>query len=132
MADIPGIIEGAHEGHGLGIKFLRHIERTGLLLHIIDVSEFSDRDPVEDYEVILRELGSHSPKLLKKPMIVAANKIDACQDPERINALESFCKSKGLYFTRMSAATGEGVDELRRTLARMIREQKADAAVEPE
>jgi GTP-binding protein len=132
MADIPGIIEGAHEGHGLGIKFLRHIERTGLLLHIIDVSEFSDRDPVEDYHVILRELESHSPKLLEKPMIVAANKIDACQDPERIAALEAFCRSKQVNFTRISAATGEGVDELRRTLSRLIREQKSSASPEAE
>jgi GTP-binding protein len=100
------------------------------LLHIIDVSEFSDRDPIEDYGVILRELGSHSPKLLEKPMIVAANKIDACQDKERIGALEAFCLSKNLFFTRISAATGEGVDELRRTLARLIREQKSSVSLE--
>lgn len=132
MADIPGLIEGAHEGLGLGIKFLRHIERTSLLLHMIDVSEFSGRDPVQDYKIILGELGGHSPELQKKPMMVAANKIDACQDPERIDTLEAFCKKEGLGFARISAATGEGVDTLRRTLARLIREQKSAAALDAE
>jgi GTP-binding protein len=132
MADIPGLIEGAHEGLGLGIKFLRHIERTGLLLHMIDISEFSDRDPVDDYRVIMGELHGHSPEMLDKTMIVVANKIDSCQDPERIESLESFCGQEGLPFARISAATGEGVDALRRTLARMIREAKQAAAQEDE
>jgi len=132
MADIPGIIEGAHEGLGLGIKFLRHIERTGLLLHMIDVSEFSERDPVEDYRVIMGELSGHSEEMLDKQMLVVANKIDSCQDPERIASLEAFCRDEKIPFARISAATGEGVNQLRRTLARMIREQKRDAAPEDE
>ncbi len=132
MADIPGIIEGAHEGLGLGIKFLRHIERTGLLLHMIDVSEFSERDPLEDYRVIMGELSGHSEEMLDKTMVVVANKIDSCQDPERIASLEAFCRDEKIPFARISAATGEGVDPLRRTLARMIREQKRDAAPEDE
>lgn len=132
MADIPGIIEGAHEGHGLGIKFLRHIERTGLLLHMIDVSEFSDRDPVDDYRVIMGELSGHSDEMLDKQMIVVANKIDSCQDPERIERLETFCREEKVPFAKISAATGQGVDDLRRTLARMIRDQKRADAEEGE
>lgn len=128
MADIPGLIEGAHEGHGLGIQFLRHIERTALLLNIIDVSEFSGRDPVEDHRVILEELGSYSEELRRRPMMVAANKIDACQEPERITALEEFCLAEGLPLFRISAATGEGLEELRRALASRVRELRSEAA----
>src|SRR5205823_11825906 len=87
IADIPGLIEGAHLGHGLGIQFLRHIERTRLLAHLVDVSE-SGRDPVHDFEVILAELASFSDDLAKKPMIVVATKMDAAQDPKRIAALQ--------------------------------------------
>ena len=78
----PGLIEGAHEGHGLGIQFLRHVERTRLLAHLVDVSD-TGRDPVHDFEVILEELASFSDDLAKKPMIVVATKMDAAQDPER-------------------------------------------------
>ena len=130
MADIPGLIEGAHEGHGLGTQFLRHIERTALLLNLIDVSEFSGRDPVDDRRVILEELGGYSEELLRKPMIVAANKIDACQDPARIDALEAHCRQQGLPLFRISAATGEGLEELRHALATRVRELRQEAAAE--
>jgi len=113
VADIPGLIEGAHSGHGLGTRFLRHIERTHLLLHMIDVSEFSDRDPVRDYEVIMEELEGFSPELPQKPMVVAATKIDAAQDAQRVTALRAFCAQRELPFFAISAVTGEGVDELR-------------------
>jgi GTP-binding protein len=132
MADIPGLIEGAHEGHGLGIQFLRHIERTSLLLNVIDVSEFSGRDPVEDHRVILEELGGYSEGLLGKPMLVAANKIDACQEPDRVAALEAFCRKEDVPLFRISAATGEGLDELRRTLAARVRAQREEQAAESE
>src|SRR5450631_4168107 len=87
VADIPGIIEGAHEGHGLGIQFLRHVERTRLLAHLVDVSEASGRDPVEDFEVIMKELASYSETLAAKPMIVLATKMDVAQDRTRVDAL---------------------------------------------
>src|SRR6476661_8231575 len=98
VADIPGLIEGAHEGHGLGIQFLRHIERTRLLAHLVDVSEESGRDPVEDFEVILRELHSYSDTLAEKPMIVLATKMDVAQDPSRVDALRNLAAERGLAF----------------------------------
>jgi len=124
VADIPGLIEGAHEGLGLGTRFLRHIERTQLLLHMIDVSEFTERDPLHDYEVIMGELGGFSSELTAKPMVVAATKIDAAQDPGRIAALESFCHKRELPFFAISAATGEGVDSLKYYLGAQVRERQ--------
>src|SRR6266699_2365304 len=89
VADIPGLIEGAHLGHGLGTQFLRHIERTRLLVHMVDVSESSGRDPLEDFRVVMEELGSFREDLARKPMFVVASKIDVAQDPERISRLKS-------------------------------------------
>src|SRR6201993_2777807 len=86
VADIPGLIEGAHEGHGLGIQFLKHIERTRLLVHMVDVSEASGRDPGQDFEIVLQEPASFSDALAAKPMIVAATKMDSAQDPERVES----------------------------------------------
>ena len=88
VADIPGLIEGAHLGHGLGTQFLRHIERTKLLVHLVDVSDASGRDPVEDFETVMRELASFNEDLAKKPMIVVASKMDAAQDHERVASLK--------------------------------------------
>jgi GTPase len=99
VADMPGLIEGAHLGHGLGIQFLRHIERTRLLAHLVDVSEASGRDPVEDFETIMAELANFSDDLAAKPMIVVATKLDVAQDPARVQALRDHAKSRGLpYF----------------------------------
>src|SRR5262252_5937651 len=106
VADIPGLIEGAHLGHGLGIQFLRHIERTRLLVHLVDVSEVSGRDPVEDFETILEELASFSEELAQKPMIVVATKMDAAQDRSRVDALRDLAKERGLAFFEISSATG--------------------------
>src|SRR5689334_19083343 len=89
VADIPGLIEGAHLGHGLGIQFLRHIERTRLLAHLVDVSEATGRDPVHDFEVVMAELASFSDDLAHKPMMVVATKIDAAQDPARVASIET-------------------------------------------
>jgi GTP-binding protein len=122
MADIPGLIEGAHQGHGLGTQFLRHIERTRLLVHLIDVSDLSDRDPVHDYRVILGELESFSNDLVRKPMVVVATKTDATQDPRRIDGLREFCRREGLPFFAISAVTGTGVDELKYALGARLRE----------
>lgn len=112
MADIPGIIEGASEGVGLGIKFLRHVERTRLLLHVIDVSGSEGRNPVEDYEKINTELTKFSERLANKKQIVVANKIDIMQDEENINALEKVCKENNIDIVKISAATSLNLDEL--------------------
>lgn len=112
VADVPGLIEGAHEGHGLGHQFLRHIERTKVLVHVVDVSGASGRDPVDDFHTIRRELELYNPAVLAKPQLVAANKIDAVDDPKRVAALEKAAKKLKLKFFKVSAVTGEGVKAL--------------------
>ncbi len=120
VADIPGLIEGAHEGHGLGIQFLRHVERTRLLVHLVDVSEFSGRKPVDDFNIVMRELESFSEELAAKPMILVATKLDAAQDPKRVSSLKALAKRRGLPFYKISSVTGEGIDELKRAMADMV------------
>src|SRR3954462_11125802 len=120
VADIPGLIEGAHAGAGLGIQFLRHIERTRLLAHLVDVSESSGRDPVHDFDVILNELASFSDNLAGKPMIVVATKLDAAQDPSRVAALRDLAKQRGLAFFEISSATGQGIDDLKFAMAERV------------
>ena len=127
VADIPGLIEGAHEGAGLGIQFLRHVERTRLLVHLVDVSEASGRDPANDFEVILQELGNFSAELLEKPMIVVASKVDVAQDPARLEAVERLAQERGLPFLRVSSVTGEGIEALKRAMAEVVFAAKADA-----
>jgi GTPase len=117
VADIPGLIEGAHEGHGLGIQFLRHIERTRLLVHLVDVSESSGRDPVSDFEILMNELASFSEDLAAKPMIVAATKLDAAQDQERISSVRDLAKARGLQYFEISSVTGAGIDALKFAMA---------------
>ena len=112
MADIPGIIEGASQGIGLGIQFLRHIERTRLLLHVIDVSGIEGRNPVKDFEVINEELKNYSEKLSKRTQIIVANKADSMQDETLYQDLEKLAKQKNLAIFKISAATGQGVKEL--------------------
>jgi GTP-binding protein len=120
MADIPGLIEGAHQGHGLGVQFLRHVERTRLLAHLVDVSEMSGRDPVRDFEIILAELASFSKELARKPMFVVATKMDVAQAPERVEALKAAARKKRLRFFPISAVTGEGLEKLIRAMADKI------------
>jgi GTP-binding protein len=117
VADIPGLIEGAHAGHGLGIQFLRHIERTRLLAHLVDVSETSGRDPVHDFEIVMTELASFSEDLAAKPMIVVATKLDAAQDPARPKALKALARKRGLPFYAISSVTGDGIKALKRAMA---------------
>ena len=117
VADLPGLIEGASQGAGLGIRFLRHVERTRLLVHLIDTSDMAEMDPVKAFEIIEGELGAFSEKLLEKPMIVAATKLDATTDRTKLEELRKFCKKKGLEFHAISAAAGEGVKELVRGIA---------------
>jgi GTP-binding protein len=120
MADIPGLIEGAHLGRGLGTRFLKHVERTRLLLHLIDTAEQSGRDPVEDYRVIMEELKSFSPVVASKPMLLVASRIDAAGSGERLTALREFCRAHNMVLIEISSVTGEGLEELkRRTWARL-------------
>ena len=124
VADIPGLIEGAHRGHGLGTRFLRHIERTRLLVHMVDVSVASERDPVEDFRVITRELENFNPRLAQKPTLVVASKIDAAQNAERVEKLEAFCRDRALLCFRVSAVTGSGLDQLKYSMAEQVRESR--------
>jgi GTPase len=117
VADLPGLIEGASQGAGLGIRFLKHVERTRLLVHLIDTSDASDMDPVKAYEIIEGELQAFSSRLIEKPMIVVATKIDATPDKTKLEELEAFCKKKGREFHAISGPTGEGVKELVRSIA---------------
>jgi GTPase len=121
VADVPGLIEGAHEGHGLGHRFLGHVERTKVLLHLVDVSSGSGRDPLDDFEIIRRELALYTPpnemhadrvSLADRPQIVIANKLDALDDPDRLARLKARAAELGLAFLAISGATGEGIDEL--------------------
>lgn len=110
-ADIPGLVEGAADGIGLGHAFLRHVERCRLLMHLVDVSGSEGRDPIEDYETINKELVSFSPELAGRPQIVLANKCDIAQ-PEQIEAFKQYIEDKGLIFREISAATQQGIKEL--------------------
>ena len=112
IADIPGIIEGASEGVGLGIQFLRHVERTRLLLHFLDVSGLEGRDPVDDYYTINEELGKYSEKLVKRKQILVATKIDSMQDDTNYKKLEELAKKEKLELFKISSVTGEGVEKL--------------------
>lgn len=117
VADLPGLIEGAHQGAGLGTRFLRHIERTRLLAHLVDTSAASDRDPVRDFEIILGELHNFSEMLAAKPMIVVATKLDATTDRAHLEKLRDYAAAHGLEFRAISSASGEGIPELVRALA---------------
>jgi GTP-binding protein len=117
VADLPGLIEGAHLGAGLGIRFLRHVERTRLLVHLIDTSDSNADDPVHAFEVINGELAAFSESLTQKPMIVVATKLDATTDRARLEALREFCKECRLEFHAISAVAGEGVKDLVRSIA---------------
>jgi GTPase len=122
VADIPGLIEGAHLGAGLGVQFLRHIERTRLLVHLVDVSDSSGRaDPVEDFKVIMGELKSFGHGLDEKPMIVVASKADVA-NPEKLKKLQTMAKRKKLAFYAISAVTGLGVDALKYAIGNSVRE----------
>jgi GTP-binding protein len=120
VADLPGLIEGAHEGVGLGIRFLKHVERTRLIAHLVDTSDANDHDPVHDFEIIERELAAFSPALAEKPMIVVATKLDATTDRTRLEELRAFAAERGLEFHAISSASGEGIVELVRAIANAL------------
>lgn len=121
LADIPGVIEGASEGVGLGIQFLRHIERTRLLLHVIDCSGSEGRNPVEDFEIINKELKNYSEKLSKRKQIIVANKVDVMQDETGFKNLEKMAKEKEIEIFKISAVTGEGIKELFNHVSKVLK-----------
>jgi GTP-binding protein len=124
IADIPGLIEGAHKGTGLGFQFLRHVERTSILLHLVDLSEISEGDPVDNLKKINRELELYSPKLIKKPRAVAGTKLDIKGDGKRLDRLSHYCKDKGYDFFPICSITGEGLKNLIQYLANEVEEHK--------
>jgi GTP-binding protein len=119
VADIPGLIEGAHLGHGLGTQFLRHIERTRLLLHLVDVSVAEERNPVTDFKTIEKELVEHNPDLAQKPRIALATKMDAA-DPAKVRKLQQWCRQRKIDLIKISSVTGEGLEELKQSVIRKL------------
>ena len=133
MADIPGIIEGAADGLGLGHDFLRHIDRCRLLVHIVDVSGSEDRDPVEDFEKINAELAQYSPELAGRPMLVAANKVDLIPEgSDNLERLRAYVTEQGYEFYEISAATHQGTQQLVRTVAGKLAQLPPVTIYEPE
>ena len=128
VADVPGLIEGAHEGHGLGTRFLKHVERTHVLVHVVDVSGASVRDPVDDLDTVRRELRLFAPALARKPQLVAANKHDAVDDPSRVERLAACARALNMPFFTISGVTGQGVPELLEALWHVV----ADARLKHE
>jgi GTP-binding protein len=124
IADIPGLIEGAHKGAGLGFQFLRHVERTSILIHLVDISEMSEGDPVDNFEKINKELDLYSPELMKKPMAVAGTKLDIKGDGKRLDRLARYCKDRDYDFFPVCAVTGEGIKELMVYLGKKVEEHK--------
>ncbi len=120
VADLPGLIEGAHEGVGLGIRFLKHVERTRLIAHLVDTSDANERDPLRDFEIIMNELRKFNPALAEEPMIVVATKLDATTDRSHLEELRDFCAKRGLEFHAISSASGEGIVELVRAIANAL------------
>ena len=130
IADIPGLIEGASEGVGLGIQFLRHIERTRLLLHVVDVAGTEGRNPVEDFYTINKELEKYSKKLATRKQIIVANKIDSMQDESLYNELENVAKENNMEIFKVSAATGQGMKELMIEVSKILKTLPKEDLVE--
>src|SRR4028118_354519 len=130
VADIPGLIEGASEGAGLGDRFLRHVERTKLILHLVDVSSISGRDAISDYEIINRELAAYNADLADRPQVVVATKIDALDEPERLERLQERAKADGKPFFQISAVTNQGTRELVARVAQKLEEIAQEKSVE--
>lgn len=122
VADIPGLIEGAHEGIGLGHEFLRHIERTKLLVHVVDISGSEGRDPEEDFDKINSELGKYNKSLLDRPQIIAGNKIDSAVDTDAVTDFCSRMEKRGYEVYPVSAVTGQGLDDLLNKVAQLVKE----------
>jgi GTP-binding protein len=132
VADVPGLIEGAHSGHGLGHQFLKHVERTKVLVHVVDVSEASGRDPVEDLDTVRRELGLFDRALLERRQLVAANKMDVLDDRARLDRLRAHVDRFGLPLFPISAVTGDGVRPLLEAIWQRIAEARDEQRIAPE
>jgi GTP-binding protein len=138
VADVPGLIEGAHQGHGLGHRFLSHLERTKVLVHLVDLSSATGREPTEDFQIITRELelfpgrDATGERLADKPLIVAANKMDALDEPERLSRLQEYLRDRGIPLYAVSAATGAGIDVLLEAVWRHVAERREQAAAAPQ
>ena len=132
VADIPGIIENAHEGAGLGIQFLKHLERTRLLIHLVDVSGASGRDPIADYHTINNELASFSPELAKLPQIIALSRVDVVMDRETLKPLVSFFEDQGFKVFPISSVTGENMEPLVYHLHTLLQQMPAKGTEQPE
>ena len=130
IADIPGIIEGASEGTGLGLQFLRHIERTRLLLHFLDISGSEGRNPVEDFNIINAELKKYSEKLSTRKQVIVANKIDVMQDSSLYEEVEKMAKQNGIKIFKISAATGEGIKELIGEISKLLKDLPREEIIE--
>lgn len=130
IADIPGLIEGASEGVGLGIQFLRHVERTRLLLHFVDASGTEGRNPVDDFYVIQKELEKYNEKLSKRKQIIVANKIDTMQDETLLDNLEKLAKKENMELFKISAVSGEGVKELVSHVSKILKELPKEDLIE--
>ncbi len=129
VADIPGLIEGAHLGHGLGASFLKHIERTKVLVHLVDISPFTGRDPVRDFGVIMNELSAYNPCLARRPQILVANKTDLLAgERKRLGPVAALAKEKSLPFFPISAQKGTGLKPLVREMARLLAEAEESHA----
>jgi len=126
VADIPGLIEGAHEGHGLGDRFLKHVERTKVLVHLVDVSQ-PDRDPIADYKIIMHELTLFNEALAARQQVVVASKVDALADPRKIVRLRSMCARRKIPLVSISSVTGQGIPELVRLLGRLLSAPAAES-----
>src|SRR5262249_2774553 len=132
LADVPGLIPGAHEGHGLGTRFLRHLSRTAVLVHLLDVSGLTGRDPLDDYDVLCRELALASPELGGKPQLVVAGKLDLAETRERLPAVRERFAARDVQLRAVSGATGEGTRELVVRIARAVAaERRVTPAMEP-
>lgn len=131
VADIPGLIEGAHTGAGLGDRFLRHVERTKLLLHLVDVSSMSGREPVNDYQTVNRELKAYNPELADRPQMVVATKLDALDEPERLESLRRQAELDGVPFYAISAVANKGTKELIAAISVML-DELTEANRQPE
>ncbi len=132
LADVPGLIPGAHEGQGLGTRFLRHLSRTAVLVHLLDVSGISGRDPVDDFDTINRELALASPELAAKPQIVAATKLDLAETRERLPEVQARLAARGITLHAVSGATGDGTRELVALIADAVVAARREAAVATE
>ncbi|NOY65498.1 MAG: GTPase ObgE [Nitrospirae bacterium] len=124
IADIPGLIKDAHKGAGLGFQFLRHIERTKILLHLVDVSDLTAGDPVENLEQIINELRLYNEDLLERPQIIVATKMDVANE-EKLNRLKDYCEKNHIDFFKISSVTGEGIQELLLYLSGLVEKERA-------